>query len=82
MNNKKEKERWKRIQEHKKKTCENCSQLFWNAEGNPCCRYDDGVHNNSVYVIHSPTYIKKAHPLCYDKYNGKNNIFPFGKNVK
>ena len=43
MSNQKEKERWQKIQENKKKTCKNCSQLFWDSLGNQCCRYDDGT---------------------------------------
>jgi len=72
MSNQKEKERWQKIQENKKKTCENCSQLFWNDSGNPCCRYDDGTKSHGGYAIHSLTYIKQTHAICFDKYNGKN----------
>ena len=54
MSNQKEKERWQKIQENKKKTCKNCSQLFWDSSGNPCCRYDDGIKNTAP-VIHSLT---------------------------
>ena len=70
MSNQKEKERWQKIQENKKKTCKNCSQLVWDSSGNPCCRYDDGT-KTTVWVIHSLTYIKQTHE-CFDKYNGKN----------
>ena len=32
MSNKKDKERWESIQENKRKTCMNCSQLKWAME--------------------------------------------------
>lgn len=70
MSNKKDKERWIKIQDNNKKTCENCSELFWNHEGNPCCRYGD---KSGSYVIHNPIYIKQVHAICFDKYN-KNKI--------
>lgn len=65
MSNKKDKKRWLKIQKNKQKTCENCSELFWNSSGNPCCRYGD---KNGCICIHDLTYIKQSH-LCYDKYN-------------
>ena len=71
MSNQKEKEHQQKIQENKKKTCKNCSQLFLDASGNPCCRYDDGTKSHAGYAIHSLTYIKQTHK-CFDKYNGKN----------
>jgi hypothetical protein len=70
MSNKKDKERWIKIQENNKKTCENCSELFWNKDGNPCCSYGD---ESGGYVIHNPIYIKQVHAICFDKYN-KNKI--------
>ena len=70
MSNKKDKERWLKIQTNNKKTCENCSELFWNQDGNPCCRYGD---TSGGYVIHNPIYIKQVHSKCFDKYN-KNKI--------
>ena len=68
MSNKKDKNRWLKIQENQQKTCENCSELFWNSSGNPCCRYGD---DSGGYCIHTPTYIKQVHSKCYDKYNKK-----------
>jgi len=72
MGNKKDKNRWIKIQENNKKTCENCSELEWNKDGNPCCQFGD--HSpGSCYCIHSLTYIKQVHAECFDKYN-KNKI--------
>ena len=70
MSNKKDKERWIKIQANNKKTCENCSELFWNKDGNPCCSYGD---KSGCYCIHNPIYIKQVHAECFDKYN-KNKI--------
>ena len=74
MSNKKDKERWKIIQENKKKTCMNCSQLKWGSDGNPRCYYDDKGGEKTKYYggcILTPEYIKQPHE-CYDRYNGKN----------
>ena len=72
MSNKKDKEKWKRIQEHKKKCCRYCSQLVSHYDGNylchflksktetPCCRV----------IINAPDIDK--HKACFDKYNGLN----------
>lgn len=70
MSNQKDKERWLRIKENSQKTCKNCSELFWNEEGNPCCRYGKALRG---YVIHNLTYIKQVHANCFDKYN-KNKL--------
>lgn len=70
MSNQKDKERWLRIKENSQKTCEHCSELFWNKDGNPCCRYGD---TSGTYCIHDLTYIKQTHAKCFDKYN-KNKL--------
>lgn len=66
MSNQKDKERWLRIKENSQKTCENCLELFWNKDGNPCCRYGK---TSGGYVIHDLPYIKQTHAKCFDKYN-------------
>lgn len=72
MSNKKEKEKWKKLLEHNHKTCLNCSQLWWGEDGNPRCCYIIGKGSRSGGCIHSISYIKQVHEICYDKYNGKN----------
>ena len=68
----KAKEKWKKLQEHNKKTCLNCSQLWWGNTGNPMCSYQIGKGYPNGGVVHSISWIKHAHELCFDKYNGKN----------
>jgi hypothetical protein len=73
MSNKKNKERWQRIQENSKKTCLNCSQLCKYRSGDYICYHlktPDETPNGGC--LHSPEYVKQVHALCYDKYNGKN----------
>jgi len=72
MSNKKDKQRYKNIQANKNKTCKNCSQLFWNSEGNPCCGHYLGNSSNHAIGILSLTMIKQSHS-CFDEWNGKNN---------
>lgn len=72
MSVKKEKEKWLKLQERKKKTCLNCSQLWYAESGNPMCSYQIGKGFFGGGVVHSPSWIKQVHELCFDKYNGKN----------
>lgn len=73
MSNKKDKERWKRIQENSKKTCLNCTQLCKHYTGQYVCYYlksPDEKPNGGVLC--SEEYVKQVHAACYDKFNRKN----------
>ena len=73
MSNKKDKERWKKIQDNKKKCCINCSQLIKYKDGNYLCGHltSKGQSTGAYTLINAPD-IDKVHAICFDKYNGLN----------
>lgn len=72
MSNRKDKERWKKISDNKKKCCSNCTQLFKLPSGDYGCSFITSKDGKAgACVIIEASDIDKPHS-CYDKYNGKN----------
>ena len=72
MSNEKEKAKWLKIQENKKKCCANCTQLAKYDSGEFICHFaksKDDIYGGGVIIhfndIHRPR-------KCYDIYNGLN----------
>ena len=71
MSNKKDKEKWKRIQENDKKRCINCSQLFKHNDGDYICYFLKSPKDkpNGGMVVRNPNRLNVA---CFDRNNGLN----------
>lgn len=73
MSNKKNKERWQRIQNNKKKCCRNCSQLQRGTDGNYFCgflKYKGEYAGAFVWI--GVDELDRVRGICFDKYNGLN----------
>lgn len=74
MSHKKDKQRWINIQENKKKTCLNCSQLRRHTSGEYICTFSNSkeeFERRRGGLIVTQLEAKQPHK-CFDKYNGKN----------
>lgn len=71
MSNKKDKEKWKIIQENDKKRCINCSQLFKHTSGQYICYFLKSPKDIPLggCIIHDPN---KLNVDCFDRNNGLN----------
>ena len=72
MSYKKDKEKAIKLQEHKKKCCRYCSQLYPGPDGNYRCQFRKSKNKfSSTVLLINATDLDK-HRSCFDKYNGLN----------